>query len=127
MLVYLLQNNNNKTNKQPKIKFTHLVDDLQNCLDLQRKKNKVNNNFKINDYKMPREKSTLCALFMDQMRTKKQNKIRKKQTNKQQQQHQQIKSLNSHLNDTNPNGMIARNFYIVATYLNVFENFFLLK
>ena len=63
-----------QTNKQTKIKFTHLVDDLQNCLDLQRKKNKVNNYFKINDYKMPCQKSTLCALFLDQMTTRKQNK-----------------------------------------------------
>ena len=31
---------------------------------------------------MPSEKSTLCALFMDQMRTKKQNKNKEK-TNKQ--------------------------------------------
>ena len=89
MLVYLLQNNNNKTNKQKKIKFTHLVDDLQNYLDLQRKKNKVNDYFKINDYKMPSQKSTLCALFMDQMRTRKQNKNKEK-TNKQQEQQQQI-------------------------------------
>ena len=90
MLVYLLQNNNNnnKTNKQTKIKFTHLVDDLQNCLDLQKKKIKVNNCGKINDYKMPSQKSTLCALFMDQMTTRKQNK-NKDETNKQQ-QHQQI-------------------------------------
>ena len=89
MLVYLLQNNNNKTNKQKKIKFTHLVDDLQNCLDLQRKKNKVNNCGKINDHKMPSQKSTLCALFMDQMRTRKQNENKEK-ANKQQQQQQQI-------------------------------------
>ena len=79
---------NKQTNKQTKIKFTHLVDDLQNCLDLQRK-NKVNNYFKINDYKMPSQKSTVCALFMDQMTTRKQNENKKK-TNKQQQQ-QQIK------------------------------------
>ena len=94
MLVYLLQKNPTKqTNKQTKIKFTHLVDDLQNCLDLQRKKNKVNNCGKINDYKMPSHKSILCAMFMDQMTTTKQNENKKK-TNKQQQQqhqHQQIK------------------------------------
>ena len=77
MLVYLPQNNNNnKTNKQTKIKFTHLVDDLQNCLDLQKKKIKVNNCGKT---KMPSQKSTLCALFMDQMTTKNENK--EKQTN----------------------------------------------
>ena len=81
MLVYLFQNNNNKTNKQTNIKFTHLVDDLQNCLDLQRKKNKVNNCGKINDHKMPSQKSTLCALFMDQMTTRKQNENKEKQTN----------------------------------------------
>ena len=75
-------------NKQPKIKFTHLVDDLQNCLDLQKKTIKVNNCGKINDHKMPSQKSTLCALFMDQMTTRKQNK-NKDETNKQQ-QHQQI-------------------------------------
>ena len=81
---------NKQTNKQRL--SSHLVDDLQNCLDLQRK-NKVNNYFKINDYKMPSQKSTLCALFMDQMTTRKQNENKKK-TNKQQQQqhqHQQIK------------------------------------
>ena len=42
---------------------------------------------------MPSQKSTLCALFMDQMTTRKQNENKKK-TNKQQQQqhqHQQIK------------------------------------
>ena len=77
MLVYLLQNNNNKTNKQTNIKFTHLVDDLQNCLDLQKKKINVNNCGKINDYKMPSQKSTLCALFMDQMTTRKQNEKNK--------------------------------------------------
>ena len=81
MLVYLLQNNNNKTNKQTNIKFTHLVDDLQNCLDLQKKKINVNNCGKINDYKMPSQKSTLCALFMDQMTTRKQNENKEKQTN----------------------------------------------
>ena len=81
MLVYLFQNNNNKTNKQTNIKFTHLVDDSQNCLDLQRKKNKVNNCGKINDHKMPSQKSTLCALFMDQMTTRKQNENKEKQTN----------------------------------------------
>ena len=94
MLVYLLQKKPNKTNKQTNKQrlSSHLVDDLQNCLDLQRK-NKVNNYFKINDYKMPSQKSTLCALFMDQMTTRKQNENTKK-TNKQQQQqhqHQQIK------------------------------------
>ena len=57
----------------------NLVDDLQNCLDLQKKKIKVNNCGKINDYKMPSQKSTLCALFMDQMTTKNENK--EKQTN----------------------------------------------
>ena len=81
---------NRQTNKQTKIKFTHLVDDLQNCLDLQRK-NKVNNYFKINDYKMPSQKSTLCALFMDQVTTRKQNENKKKTNKQQQQQHQQIK------------------------------------
>ena len=70
-----------QTNKQTNIKFTHLVDDLQNCLDLQRKKNKVNNCGKINDHKMPSQKSTLCALFMDQMTTRKQNENKEKQTN----------------------------------------------
>lgn len=78
MLVYLFQNNNNKTNKQTNIKFTHLVDDLQNCLDLQKKKIKVNNCGKT---KMPSQKSTLCALFMDQMTTRKQNENKEKQTN----------------------------------------------
>ena len=42
---------------------------------------------------MPSQKSTLCALFMDQMTTRKQIENKKK-TNKQQQQqhqHQQIK------------------------------------
>ena len=68
-------------NKQTKIKFTHLVDDLQNCLDLQKKKINVNNCGKINDYKMPSQKSTLCALFMDQMTTRKQNENKEKQTN----------------------------------------------
>ena len=75
------KNNNNKTNKQTKIKFTHLVDDLQNCLDLQKKKIKVNYCGKINDYKMPSQKSTLCALFMAQMTTRKQNENKEKQTN----------------------------------------------
>ena len=82
MLVYLLQKNPTKqTNKQTKIKFTHLVDDLQNCLDLQKKKINVNNCGKINDYKMPSQKSTLCALFMDQTTTRKQNENKEKQTN----------------------------------------------
>ena len=91
MLVYLLQKNPTKQkNKQTKIKFTHLVDDLQNCLDLKRK-NKVNNYFKINDYKMPSQKSTLCALFMDQMTTRKQNENKKKTNKQQQHQRQQIK------------------------------------
>lgn len=70
-----------QTNEQTKIKFTHLVDDLQNCLDLQKKKIKVNYCGKINDYKMPSQKSTLCALFMAQMTTRKQNENKEKQTN----------------------------------------------
>ena len=40
---------------------------------------------------MPSQKSTLCAKFMDQMTTRKQNENKKKTNKQQQHQHRQIK------------------------------------